>query len=79
LVAIVLGVNVHALKQLLKKKQHGEKIERPEERGPSNVVNLMDALRKSVEESKGGAKREPAAKKAAHPKKRSAAKHKKAG
>jgi DNA end-binding protein Ku len=67
-----------ALKELLKKKQHGEKIERPKERGPSNVVNLMDALRKSVEESKGDAKREPAAKKAAHPKKRSAGKHKKA-
>jgi DNA end-binding protein Ku len=68
-----------ALKELLKKKQHGEKIERPKERAPSNVVNLMEALRKSVEESKGGAKREPAAKKAAHPKKRSAARDKKAG
>src|SRR5438477_6400768 len=31
-----------ALKELLKKKQKGEKIERPKERGPSNVVNLMD-------------------------------------
>jgi non-homologous end joining protein Ku len=55
------------------------RIPQPKERGPSNVVNLMDALRKSVEESKGGAKREPSAKKAAQPKKRSAGKHKKAG
>jgi non-homologous end joining protein Ku len=39
-----------ALKELLRKKRHGEKIERPKERAPTNVVNLMDALRKSVEE-----------------------------
>ena len=37
-----------ALKDLIKKKQKGEKIERPTERPPSNVVNLMDALRQSV-------------------------------
>lgn len=66
-----------ALKELLNKKQHGEKIERPKERAPSNVVNLMDALRKSVEESKGGSKSGPA-KKPAHPKKRATPKHKKA-
>jgi DNA end-binding protein Ku len=42
-----------ALKELLKKKQHGEKIERPKERAPSNVVSLMDALRQSVQ-SEGG-------------------------
>ena len=40
-----------ALKDLLRKKQKGEKIERPKEKAPSNVVNLMDALRQSV---KGG-------------------------
>jgi non-homologous end joining protein Ku len=33
---------------LIKKKQKGEKIERPTQRAPSNVVNLMDALRQSV-------------------------------
>jgi DNA end-binding protein Ku len=38
-----------ALKDLLKKKQHGEKIERPKEREPAKVVNLMDALRRSVQ------------------------------
>jgi DNA end-binding protein Ku len=37
-----------ALKELLRKKQRGEKIEQPKERTPSNVVNLMDALRKSL-------------------------------
>ena len=38
-----------ALKELLKKKQSGQKIEAPREREPSKVVNLMDALRRSVE------------------------------
>ncbi|MEA2906371.1 MAG: end-binding protein Ku [Alphaproteobacteria bacterium] len=43
-----------ALKDLLKKKQKGEKIERPKERAPSNVISLMDALRKSVKAEGGG-------------------------
>jgi DNA end-binding protein Ku len=38
----------NALKELIKKKQHGEKIEKPKERAPAQVINLMDALRKSV-------------------------------
>ena len=38
-----------ALKELLKKKQKGEKIEAPGEARPSNVVNLMDALRASLD------------------------------
>ena len=37
-----------ALKDLLRKKQKGEKIERPKEREPSNVINLMDALKQSI-------------------------------
>jgi Ku protein len=37
-----------ALKELLKKKQAGEKIEAPKERAPAKVINLMDALRRSV-------------------------------
>jgi DNA end-binding protein Ku len=41
-----------ALKELLRKKQKGEKIERVKEPARSNVVNLMDALRKSVAEEK---------------------------
>jgi len=43
-----------ALKELLKKKQKGEKIERPKEAKPSNVVDLMEALRQSVGAEKGG-------------------------
>src|SRR5215467_12365345 len=51
-----------AVKELLKRKQRGEKIEVPTERAPAKVVNLMDALRRSVEaERSGGAKKEPAA------------------
>lgn len=38
-----------ALKDLLKRKQEGKPIERPERREPTNVVNLMEALRRSVE------------------------------
>ena len=37
-----------ALKDLIRKKQKGEKIERPKEPQRSNVVDLMDALKKSV-------------------------------
>jgi DNA end-binding protein Ku len=37
-----------ALKELLKKKQKGEKIEAPKEPRRSNVINLMDALRASL-------------------------------
>ena len=40
-----------ALKDLLKKKQEGKPIARPERREPTNVVNLMDALRRSLEAS----------------------------
>ena len=42
-----------ALKDLLRKKQKGEKIERPKEREPSNVINLIDALRQSVKAGGG--------------------------
>ena len=42
-----------ALKELLKKKQAGEKIEPPRERAPAKVINLMDALRRSVETERG--------------------------
>jgi DNA end-binding protein Ku len=44
-----------ALKELLRKKQKGEKIEAPKERAPSNVINLMDALRNSVKAEGGRA------------------------
>ena len=68
-----------ALKDLLKKKQHGEKIVVSKEKAPSKVINLMDALRRSA---KGGpsASRSPARRKAEKPKKatRSNAGHRKA-
>jgi DNA end-binding protein Ku len=41
-----------ALKELLRKKRKGERIDRPKEPSRTNVVNLMDALRKSVAEEK---------------------------
>jgi DNA end-binding protein Ku len=42
-----------ALKELLRKKQKGERIERPKESSRANVVNLMDALRQSVKAESG--------------------------
>jgi non-homologous end joining protein Ku len=42
------------LKELLEKKQAGDKIEAPKERAPAKVINQMDALRRSVEAERGG-------------------------
>jgi DNA end-binding protein Ku len=66
-----------ALKELLRKKQKGERIERQKEPERSNVINLMDALRQSVKADKGG---EPNKRRSAAPKKsaRSHARHKRA-
>ena len=49
-----------ALKELLKKKQSGQKIEAPRDREPSKVINLMDALRRSVETERAGGERRKA-------------------
>jgi DNA end-binding protein Ku len=50
----------NALKELLKKKRAGEKIEAPKEREPAKVINLMDALRRSVSaERTGGTRGKP--------------------
>ncbi len=73
-----------ALKELLKKKQSGEKIEVPRERAPAKVINLMDALRRSVDAERGGGERRKPARSTAHrraPKKagRSSARQKSAG
>jgi DNA end-binding protein Ku len=46
-----------ALKDLIRKKQQGQPIERPQRREPAKVINLMDALRRSVEASGAGATR----------------------
>jgi len=52
----------HALKELIAKKSKGEKIEIPKEQPTGKVINLMDALRRSVQaETQSG--RPPAAKK----------------
>jgi len=73
-----------ALKELLKKKQKGEKIERPKESRPSNVIDLMEALRQSVSAKKGGgARRKSSAHGSRHhhaakQSRRSTARHKKA-
>lgn len=70
-----------ALKDLLKKKAHGDKIERVEKDEPSNVINLMDALRQSVKGGKSSERRKPARTRHRTPKKagRSTARHRKAG
>jgi DNA end-binding protein Ku len=49
-----------ALKELIQKKQSGQPIERPERREPSKVINLMDALRRSVEAGRESGKRQTA-------------------
>jgi DNA end-binding protein Ku len=69
-----------ALKELLGKKRAGQKITPVKEHRPTNVVNLMDALRKSVEAGGGEAARTP--KRAASARKttkKTATKHRKAG
>jgi DNA end-binding protein Ku len=70
-----------ALKDLLKKKAHGDKIERVEKDEPGKVINLMDALRRSVKGKSPAARRTStrgtsrASKRAG----RSSARHRKAG
>jgi DNA end-binding protein Ku len=59
-----------ALKELLRKKQKGEKIEQPKERTPSNVINLMDALRNSLKAEGRPSAREPSARSAKKGRKR---------
>jgi DNA end-binding protein Ku len=70
-----------SLKAILKKKAHGEKIEKVEPEQPSNVVNLMDALRRSVKGEAATARRKPASSHHRTAKKvgRSTARHRKAG
>jgi DNA end-binding protein Ku len=46
----------HALQELIEKKAKGEKIEIPKEQPPGKVINLMDALRRSVQAEKQTAK-----------------------
>ncbi len=48
-----------SLKELIRKKQSGKPIELPEHREPAKVINLMDALRRSVQASSGGGSPKP--------------------
>jgi DNA end-binding protein Ku len=70
-----------ALKELLRKKDKGEKIEAPREPRSDNVVNLMDALRRSVQ-AKGGhathSRRRHSTERRKHTRKRTNARHRKA-
>ena len=68
-----------ALKELLRKKQHGEKIETPRERTPAKVINLMDALRRSVDTERRAPARRATHRRALKKVSRSSARHKKAG
>ncbi len=47
------------LRELIRKKQSGKPIELPERREPAKVINLMDALRRSVQASSGGGAAKP--------------------
>ena len=49
-----------ALKELIQKKSKGIKIEAPQERAPAKVINLMDALRRSVKEERQSGRKQPA-------------------
>src|ERR1700730_1447988 len=49
----------NALKELIKKKQRGEKVEKPQERPQVQVINLMDALRQSAAAERSGASSHP--------------------
>jgi len=58
----------NALKQLIRRKQSGKPIEREEKREPAKVINLMDALRRSVEGERGAGRRKGSQHRtAAHP------------
>src|SRR5580704_15091989 len=70
-----------ALRELIERKAKGEKIERPKQPARSNVVNLMDALRASVEAEGGSERRKPARQQTARTSRKPArghGKHKKA-
>jgi DNA end-binding protein Ku len=48
-----------ALRELIGKKQRGEKIEKARKRPQAQVINLMDALRRSAEADRGRARAQP--------------------
>ena len=56
-----------ALKELLRKKQAGQKIEAPKAPTEAKVINLMDALRRSVKAERGGEETRKSARRSAAP------------
>jgi DNA end-binding protein Ku len=68
-----------ALKELLRKKQSGQKIEAPKEPAPPKVINLLDALRRSVESDRRPPARSTVQRRAPKKASRSSARHRKAG
>jgi len=70
-----------ALKELLRKKDKGEKIETPREPRSENVINLMDALRQSIKGERGTShsRRKRTAHQRKTSKKQSTTRHRKAG
>jgi len=73
----------NALKDLIRKKQSGEQIGHVERREPAKVINLMDALRKSVAAESGTPRRKAPRRGPGHPRrfgtKRTRARVRKAG
>lgn len=61
------------LERLIEQKQKGEKVTATKAEKPATVVNILDALRKSLEENKTAPKPKGEAKSKAKPKKRTAA------
>ena len=73
----------NALRDLIKRKQEGKPIERPKEREPAQVIDLMEALRKSAGKEtpsrRTRARSTPAHRRSAKKSARSTARHRKAG
>jgi DNA end-binding protein Ku len=61
-----------ALKELIRRKQAGKPIEAPERREPAKVINLMDALRKSVAAEKKPPAPRRTSRRAGHPRRAAA-------
>jgi DNA end-binding protein Ku len=69
-----------ALKELIRKKQSGKPIELPERREPARVINLMDALKRSVDAGKRPPAKQASTRHAQSKKpKRAGSRHRKAG
>jgi DNA end-binding protein Ku len=70
-----------ALKEIIKRKQHGEKIEAPKDKEPAKVIDLMDALRRSAKGAPAPARRNtrPATRRTAKKSSRATARTRKAG